>query len=448
MKLTIIGGGGFRVPQVFEAVSADDAPVRIDELSLYDVSESRLTTIRAIIDELAQRTKHSPRITVTQDLTEALRDADFVFSAVRIGGTAGRISDERTALDLGVLGQETVGPGGLAYALRTIPFMVKLAEVIRDVAPDAWVINFTNPAGMVTEAMRGVLGDRVVGICDTPIGLMRRAVAAVSENSAPGATAPSLHFDYVGLNHLGWLRSVEVNGENLMPKLLASDESLEKIEEARLMGFDWVRALGVLPNEYLYYYYFTREATERIRSAPSTRGEFLDRQQGQFFSAPGADPLETWLRTRHERESSYMAESRSADESRQESDVDGGGYQTVALDLMASLATGRASTMILNVRNNGLVPELPEDAVVEVGCTVDADGVHPWPIAPVTGEMLGLMTQVKTSERLTIEAARVGSRDLAWRAFAAHPLVDSVGVARKLVENYSQKFESIGRLLD
>jgi 6-phospho-beta-glucosidase len=447
MKLTIIGGGGFRVPQVFEAVSADDAPVRIDELSLYDVSESRLTTIRAIIDELAQRTKHSPRITVTQDLTEALRDADFVFSAVRIGGTAGRISDERTALDLGVLGQETVGPGGLAYALRTIPFMVKLAEIIREVAPEAWVINFTNPAGMVTEAMRGVLGDRVVGICDTPIGLMRRAVAAVSATSASGATPPSLHFDYVGLNHLGWLRSVEVNGENLMPKLLASDESLERIEEARLMGFDWVRALGVLPNEYLYYYYFTREATERIRSAPSTRGEFLDRQQGQFFSAPGADPLETWLRTRHERESSYMAESRSADESRQESDVDGGGYQTVALDLMASLATGRASTMILNVRNNGLVPELPEDAVVEVGCTVDADGVHPWPIAPVTGEMLGLMTQVKAAERLTIEAARAGSRDLAWRAFAAHPLVDSVAVARKLVDGYSQKFESIGRLL-
>jgi 6-phospho-beta-glucosidase len=447
MKLTIIGGGGFRVPQVFEAVSADGAPVRIDELSLYDVSESRLTTIRAIIDELAQRTAYSPRVTVTQDLTEALRGADFVFSAVRIGGTSGRISDERTALDLGVLGQETVGPGGLAYALRTIPFMVQLAETIRDVAPDAWVINFTNPAGMVTEAMRNVLGDRVVGICDTPIGLMRRAVDAVSVKRASGAKPASLHFDYVGLNHLGWLRSVELDGENLMPKLLASDTSLEKIEEARLMGFDWVRALGVLPNEYLYYYYFTREATERIRSAPSTRGEFLDQQQAKFFSAPGSDPLESWLRTRHERESSYMAESRSAEESREESDVDGGGYQTVALDLMAALATGRESTMILNVRNNGLVPQLPDNAVIEVGCTVDATGVHPWPIAPVTGEMLGLMTQVKAAERLTIEAARVGSRELAWRAFAAHPLVDSIGVARKLVDRYSQKFESIGRLL-
>ncbi|MET0714671.1 MAG: 6-phospho-beta-glucosidase [Mycetocola sp.] len=446
MKLTIIGGGGFRVPQVFEAVSADDAPVRIDELALFDVSESRLSTIKSIIDRLTEDTKFAPRVTVTQDLREALAGADFVFSAVRIGGTAGRIIDERTALDLGVLGQETVGPGGLAYALRTIPFMVSLAETIRDVAPDAWVINFTNPAGMVTEAMRAVLGDRVVGICDTPIGLMRRAVAAVTDSSALSST--DLRFDYVGLNHLGWLRSVTVGGEDLLPRLLRSDEALNGIEEARLMGFDWVRSLGALPNEYLYYYYFTREATESIRNAPTTRGEFLDQQQGEFFAKPGSDPLASWLRTRHERESSYMAESRSEEEERQESDVDGGGYQTVALDLMAALATGRSSTMILNVRNNGLVPALPEDAVVEVGCTVDADGVHPWPIAPVNGEMLGLMTQVKTAERLVISAATEGSRELAWRAFAAHPLVDSVNVARSLVDTYSQKFESIGRLLN
>lgn len=445
MKLTIIGGGGFRVPQVFEAVSADNAPVRIDELALFDVSESRLNTIRAIIDRLAEKTKFAPRVTTTTDLREALTGTDFVFSAVRVGGTAGRIIDERTALDLGVLGQETVGPGGLAYALRTIPFMVGLAETIRDVAPDAWVINFTNPAGMVTEAMRAVLGDRVVGICDTPIGLMRRAVAAVATDTQ--RTDTDLRFDYVGLNHLGWLRSVTSGGEDILPRLLASDEALGGIEEARLMGFDWVRSLGALPNEYLYYYYFTREATESIRSASTTRGEFLDRQQSAFFAEPGADPLAAWLQTRHERESSYMAESRSADEERHESDVDGGGYQTVALDLMAALATGRASTMILNVRNNNLVPALPEDAVVEVGCTVDADGVHPWPIAPVNGEMLGLMTQVKAAERLVISAAVEGSRELAWRAFAAHPLVDSVNVARSLVDTYSQEFPAIGRLL-
>ncbi|SIO26835.1 6-phospho-beta-glucosidase [Agromyces cerinus] len=441
MKLTIIGGGGFRVPQVFEAVSADHAPVRIDELSLYDVSESRLQTIGAILTSLAREKRHVPTITLTTDLEEALRGADFVFSAVRIGGTRGRILDEKTALDLGVLGQETVGPGGLAYALRTVPFMTRLAETIRDVAPDAWVINFTNPAGIVTEAMQRVLGDRVVGICDTPIGLIRRAATAVS------GTADRVDFDYVGLNHLGWLRSMTAGGEDLLPRLLESDQALEGIEEARLMGFDWVRALGALPNEYLYYYYFTREATERIRSAPSTRGEFLDRQQAAFYAAPGDDPLATWMNARHERESSYMAESRPADEERHESDVDGGGYHEVALDLMAALATGRSSTMILNVRNNSLVPQLPDDAVVEVGCVVDADGVHPWPIAPVSGEMLGLITQVKSAERLIISAVHEESREQAWRAFAAHPLVDSVGVARSLLDRYRENFPEIGSLL-
>ncbi|PPG31302.1 6-phospho-beta-glucosidase [Pseudoclavibacter sp. RFBB5] len=450
MKLTIIGGGGFRVPQVFEAVASDEAPVRIDELSLYDISPERLAIIRVIVERIASERRFAPRITVTTDLEEALQGADFVFSAVRVGGTAGRVADERIALELGVLGQETVGPGGLAYALRTIPFMISLAETIRRVAPEAWVINFTNPAGIVTEAMRGVLGGRVVGICDTPIGLLRRAAAVAGAPAAarPGASASSgLAFDYVGLNHLGWLRSLEVDGVERLPELLASDASLQRIEEARLLGFDWVRALGALPNEYLYYYSFTREANESIRAAASTRGEYLDAQQGAFFANPGTDPFESWMRTRHEREASYMAESREEGEERDVEDVAGGGYESVALDLMAALSSGTPATMILNVRNGGLVPALPEDAVVEVGCVVDADGVHPWPIAPVEGEMLGLMTQVKAAEQLVIEAATSGSRELAWRGFAAHPLVDSVAVARKLVDGYSQHFTSIGRLL-
>ncbi|MDR6866913.1 6-phospho-beta-glucosidase [Microbacterium resistens] len=442
MKLTIVGGGGFRVPQVYEAVAGSDAPTRIDELCLYDVSDDRLAVIRSVIDELSPSFPSAPRVTATTDVTEAMRGADFVFSAVRIGGTGGRIVDERTALDLGVLGQETVGPGGLAYALRTVPFMVDLARTIKEVAPDAWVINFTNPAGIVTEAMRAVLGDRVVGICDTPIGLMRRAVAAAGSSPDDG-----VHFDYVGLNHLGWLRSVEVGGVDLLPRVLGSDTALERIEEARLMGFDWVRALGALPNEYLYYYYFGREAVASIRAADATRGEFLDRQQSTFFSHPHATPLADWQVARHARESSYMAESRAQGEERHAEDVDGGGYQQVALDLMAALHTGRPATMILNVRNGSLVPQLPEDSVVEVGCRVDADGVHPWSIAPVSDEMLGLMAPVKAAERLVIAAALEGSRELAWRAFAAHPLVDSVAVARRLVDGYRERLPSLGALL-
>jgi Alpha-galactosidases/6-phospho-beta-glucosidases, family 4 of glycosyl hydrolases len=442
VKLTIIGGGGFRVPQIFEALSAGDDRASVTELCLYDISASRLNTIQAVLTKMADTLVRPPLVTLTTDLGAAVSGAKFVFSAMRIGGLEGRISDERIALDLGVLGQETVGPGGLAYGLRTLPYARRLAEQVALLAPEAWVINFTNPAGMVTEAMRAALGDRVIGICDTPIGLMRRAVHAI------GSTPEAVDFDYVGLNHLGWLRRISVDGEDRLPGLLANDEALMGIEEARLMGLDWVRALGAIPNEYLFYYYFQREATKRIRSSAETRGEFLLEQQSRFYAGAGEHPesaFSLWNQTKHDRESSYMAESRPEEErdNREQSDIDGGGYQTVALDLMAALTDGQPSTMILNVANRGAVPELPDDAVIEIPCTVDGSGVAPHRIAPVEGDMLGLMQQVKAAERLTIEASAQRDPILAWRAIASHPLVDSIGVARRLFDTYRAEIPGV-----
>ena len=442
MKLTLIGGGGFRVPQIFEALAAEDAAARVTELCLYDSAPERLSVMQSVLAQLAAAMPRPPRVSIETELDAALRGAAFVFSAMRVGGAEGRIADERVALDLGVLGQETVGPGGLAYALRTLPAARHLAKRVAAVAPEAWVINFTNPAGMVTEAMRAVLGDRVIGICDTPIGLMRRAVHAV------GSTPDAVDFDYVGLNHLGWLRRISVAGEDRLPGLLADDSALGQMEEARLMGFDWVRALGAVPNEYLYYYYFQREATERIRTAAETRGEFLHRQQSGFYDRAHSHPdsaLELWNRTKHEREASYMAESRPEAErnNRQESDLEGGGYQGVALELMGGLMHGTSGTMILNVANRGTVPELPDEAVIEVACDVNAGGVTARKVAPLKGEMLGLLQQVKAVEQLTIAASVHRDPVLAWRALAAHPLVDSVSVARKLLDVYRQTIPGV-----
>ncbi|MCB2177983.1 MAG: 6-phospho-beta-glucosidase [Actinomycetales bacterium] len=447
MKLTILGGGGFRVPQVFEAISADDAAVRIDELVLYDTDASRLGAIRAVVAQLEPEFRHPPRVAATTDLDEAVTGADFIFCAIRVEGTVGRTLDERVALGLGVLGQETTGPGGLAYALRTLPVMLRIAERVKQLAPEAWFINFTNPAGIVTECLRRVLGDRVVGICDTPIGLMRRAALAITGS-------PTAHtFDYVGINHLGWLRSLEVDGRDRLPDLLADTSLLTGIEEARLMGLDWVRTLGALPNEYLYYYYYNREAVQRIAASEATRGEFLLRQQSDFYQRAGAEPeqaLALWENAKHERESTYMAEGRpqGQESARDESDLEGGGYQQVARNLMAALATGRPSTMILNVRNGDTVPGLPPEAVVEVPCTVDGSGIHPHRIAPVGGHMLGLMQSVKAVEQLTIEAVVNRSATLAWKAIALHPLVDSVAVGRDLLERYRQQIPGVAAALD
>ncbi|MGV8966466.1 MAG: 6-phospho-beta-glucosidase [Cellulomonas sp.] len=447
MKLTILGGGGFRVPQVYAAIAADDAAVRIDELVLYDTDASRLSAIRAVIARLEGGFAHAPRVTATTDLDEAVIGADFVFCAIRVGGALGRTLDERIALDLGVLGQETTGPGGLAYAIRTLPVMLAIATRVKVLAPEAWFINFTNPAGIVTEGLRRVLGDRVVGICDTPIGLMRRAAVAVTGTPAVDT------FDYVGLNHLGWLRSLEVDGRDRLPELLADTDRLQGIEEARLMGLDWVRALGALPNEYLYYYYYGREAVHRIRSSETTRGEFLLRQQSTFYDRAATQPgraLDLWEATKHEREATYMAEGRpkGQESAREEADLEDGGYQQVALNLMAALALGTPSTMILNVRNGDVVPGLPADAVVEVPCTVDGEGIHPHRIAPVGGHMLALMQSVKAVEQLTIAAVVERSAALAWKAIALHPLVDSVGVGRDLLERYRQEIPGVGAALD
>lgn len=447
MKLTILGGGGFRVPQVFEAISADDAAVRIDELVLYDTDASRLGAIHAVVAQLEPGFRHPPRVAATTDLDEAVTGADFVFCAIRVEGAVGRTLDERVALGLGVLGQETTGPGGLAYALRTLPVMLRIAERVRALAPEAWFINFTNPAGIVTEGLRRVLGDRVVGICDTPIGLMRRAALAITGSS-------TVHtFDYVGLNHLGWLRSLEVDGRDRLPDLLADTSLLTGIEEARLMGLDWVRTLGALPNEYLYYYYYNREAVQRIASSEATRGEFLLHQQSDFYQRAAAEParaLALWENAKHERESTYMAEGRpqGQESARDEADLVGGGYQQVALNLMAALATGRTSTMILDVRNGDTVPGLPPEAVVEVPCTVDGAGIHPHRIAPVGGHMLGLMQSVKAVEQLTIEAVVNRSATLAWKAIALHPLVDSVAVGHELLERYRQQIPGVAAALD
>jgi 6-phospho-beta-glucosidase len=412
MRLAILGGGGFRVPLVHGALLDGGG---VTELVLHDVDAGRLAAIERVLAEQGT----GPRVRTTTDLATALSDVDFVFSAIRVGGLAGRRLDEQIAHAEGVLGQETVGAGGIAYGLRTVPVAVRLARTIGELAPRAWVINFTNPAGMVTEAMAAHLGGRVIGICDSPAGLCRRVARAL------GADPAKAWFDYAGLNHLGWLRAVEVDGADILPRLLADPAACGSFEEGQLFGADWLRVLGAVPNEYLHYYYFAREAR-----GSASRGAFLLEQQREFYAEPS---LASWERTRLEREATYMAETREEERN----DLEGGGYEKIALALMRAIAYGERTTLILNVRNGSALPGLSADAVVEVPCVVDANGARPVAVAPLPDHALGLVTAVKAVERATIEAATTGSRAAALRAFALHPLVDSVPVARRLLDAYA-----------
>ncbi|MEU6572730.1 6-phospho-beta-glucosidase [Streptomyces sp. NPDC046805] len=458
MKLCILGGGGFRVPYVYRALLGDTGTPRVDDVWLYDEDADRLAVVEGILTELAQGHADPPRVSVTTVLDDALEGADFVFSAVRVGGLLGRTQDERVALELGVLGQETTGPGGLAYGLRTIPVMRRFAERVQALAPGAFVINFTNPAGMITEALLPILGDRVVGICDTPSGLGRRVAHAL------GADPAEARLDYVGLNHLGWLRRVVVGDRDLLPELLSDDALLGQLEETEVFGAEWIRSMGVLPNEYLYYYYFNRDAVRAILDVPRTRGEFLADQQNAFFRqarhlhcGPGrAAGVEAfWRQTVAERRASYMAEAKSGAEHGQQTtevvaqapELEIDGYAGVALDLVKAIARDEPTTMVLNVRNGATVPGLPEDAVIEVPCTVDAKGPSPLPVTAPDLSQLGLMQQVKACERLTVQAAVEHDPDAALHAFALHPLVDSVGIARELLKGYRDRIPEVAAAL-
>jgi 6-phospho-beta-glucosidase len=449
VKLAILGGGGFRVPLVYGALLRDTGTPAVDVVALYDRSAQRLSVMSAVLAQLGATRTDPPRVEITTELDVALEGAAFVFSAIRVGGLAGRIRDERVALDLGVLGQETTGPGGVAYGLRTIPEAVRIAERVQVVAPQAYVMNFTNPAGMITEAMQGVLGERVVGICDTPGNLVHRCAAAL------GVDSSTMRADYVGLNHLGWLRGLRgADGRERLPALLADDQALSALEEGAIFGPEWLRALGAIPNEYLYYFSFTRDAVRSILDQPATRGEFLAGQQAEFYAEAGREPdraLDLWRQTIAEREALYMAEAKGqtgeAPPPEQPEARPPSGYEGVALAVMAALARDEESTIILDVRNGSTVAGLDADAVIEVPTLVDGSGTHPLSVSPPDLHQMGLMQQVKAVERLTIEAATTGSPDAALKAFALHPLVDSVNVARDLLRGYADAFPEIARLL-
>jgi 6-phospho-beta-glucosidase len=441
MKLTIVGGGGFRVPLVYGALLEKAAPLALDEVVLHDIDAARLERVATVLEGLAA--EHGERLPfrTTTDLADAIEGADFVFSALRVGQLEGRVVDESVPLGLGVLGQETTGPGGICFALRTIPAMVALAQVIAERAPAAWLINFTNPAGMVTEAVQQVLGERAVGICDSPSGLCRRVATAL------GRAPSELWFDYFGLNHLGWLKGVRDAGGERLPELLEDDARLAGFEEGRLFGGEWLRSLAMIPNEYLYYFYYSSDTVEAIRESPASRGAFLLEQQRSFYAQDRQGPAEalaSWRATRHDRERSYMAEARSAAGDGSEHDIEANsGYESEAMAVLEAIALNTRAVLILDTANRSSLPVLDARAVVEVPAVVGRAGPVPLAVGDVPAHAGALIALMKEVERTTIDAALTGSRELAVKALALHPLVPSVSTARAIFDGYRERLPEL-----
>jgi len=442
MKIAVIGGAGVRTPLLVGGLTRSDLP--IEQIALYDVDQARLATIGMV----AQRMAAKGRVTLCGSLAECVAWADVVFTSIRVGGIEQRIHDEGIAQRHGIVGQETVGPAGFAMAARTIPQMVDYARQIAEAAPKAWIVNFTNPVGMVTEAMRTV-SDRVIGICDTPTELFEETARALDLD------AEACRFDYFGLNHLGWLREVYHRGEPQLHRLWIDDDRLRSVYRVPLFDTASLRDLKLLPIEYVYYYDQPARAFDNVRRAGRGRAQViaeLTRVLFENLAAPGADVVpiyESYLSTRS---AGYMQIEAGADAppkslgprgpgdaGSRRSRGEGGlsGYDRIALGVLRAIHFNTNTIIPLSVANRGNIPDLRAEDVVEVPCVVNSNGAQALHVGPVPARIVPLLTRVKEYERLTVRAALTQSADAAGDALAHNPLVPDRATADALIADLS-----------
>lgn len=412
MKIAVIGGGSTYTPELFEGLVARRAELGLTEVVLEDVDPARLGPVAGFCRRMAHAAGADDLVVRdTPDLDDALGGATFVVIQVRVGGQQARHRDETVPLRHGCIGQETTGAGGFAKALRTLPVVLDIAAHVRRHAPGAWIINFTNPSGIVTEALLRHGAVPTVGLCNIPTELRMQAAALLD------APPDQVHLDYAGLNHLGWVRGVTVAGVEAFPKVLAAFADIAG--PANLPGIDLpgdlVMALKAIPSGYLRYYYCTDEVLEELRAQPKTRAQVVMDLEEQLF-AIYRDPAQ------HEKPA--LLNERG-----------GAWYSRAAIDVMAALLSPEPRRLVVNTLNRGALAGLPDDAAVEVPAWLSAHGVETIPAAPLAEEMMGLVRQVKAYERLAIEAALTGSRDRALLALVAHPLVRTAAKARAILDD-------------
>lgn len=443
MKLTILGGAGLRSPLFINGLVKTRRDVYFDEVVLFDNDEERLALIGKLNEYLVDRADRPFRLKLTSDLREAVSGADFIFSALRVGQDNGRVADERIALDHGVIGQETTGPGGFAMALRTIPVMLEYAKVIRELAPNAWVLNFTNPSGLISQALNDYGKIRMIGICDSPSGMYKRLAHYL------GVDADKLQVDYFGLNHLGWARHVWYEGEDKLPQLLANYEDLrQKDSEFGFFDTELIQNIGMLPNEYLYYFYYRKESVANILASGQTRGEQIQQLNDKMMAnlrelVPLGDmekAFNVYLQTIGQRRVTYMSRETSGQvhkqHDREPEDVLMGGYEEMALSVIHGITTGAKSILTINVPNQGAIQGFRDNDVVEIPCVITNKGVNPIAVGEIPDTAHALMQPVKAYERLTVEAAVHGDYQAALNALTVHPLVPSFRVAKSILDEY------------
>ena len=458
VKVAIIGGAGVRVPLLTGGLARSD--LHIGEIALYDIDQDRLR----LIADLAQRVAGGLRVTSVATPEAAIAGADFIITSIRVGGAAQRARDEAACIALDVVGQETVGPAGFAMAVRSIPAMVEYGRLVARLAPRAWLINFSNPVSLITQAVHQESDARLIGICDTPMEMFEDAAHAL------GLPASVCSYDYFGLNHLGWVRDVLFEGEGQLHRIWDSDERLTAAYRSPLFEPERLRQLKLLPTEYLYYYYRPDVALAHMKRAGTSRGAAVARLTEQFFddarraadsaaddrrglkpppsdarltpppsdarlTPPPSDPMARYQRYLAARDGSYMQlETGTTTERIKPSWAELSGYDRIALMTIRAIVHNQGAVIPLDVANHGTLPFLADEDIVEVPCRVDAAGPKPQVVAPIPGHPRELIERVKIYERATVQAALTGDRTQLVEALALNPLVSSRDQAARLVE--------------
>ncbi|HTL41531.1 MAG TPA: 6-phospho-beta-glucosidase [Pseudolysinimonas sp.] len=400
MKLTVVGGGSTYTPELVDGFARLRDVLPVEELWLVDPDPSRLELVGGVAQRMFARAGHPGRVRTTSDLVEGVADADAVLIQLRIGGQDARRGDETWPHEVHCIGQETTGPGGFAKALRTVPVVLKVADAVRAHAKtDAWIVDFTNPVGIVTRALLQE-GHRAVGLCNVAIGFQRRFAGML------GVAPDEVALGHAGLNHLTWIRSVVAGGTDQLPAMFdAFADDTGQLEIARL--------IGAVPSYYLRYYYaHDRVLEEQLHE--TTRAEAVqqvERELLELYADPTVDTKPAALERRG-----------------------GAFYSEAAIELLSGLVGGIDQTRVVNLRNDGTLPFLPDDHVIEVPARVTAAGVEALPVPAFDDDIRGLISAVAGYERLALDAAVHGGRDRVLRAMQAHPLVLQYDRAEKLTD--------------
>lgn len=426
MHITVIGGAGLRVPLLVRGLANSRLPIQ--EIRLYDTDHARLQLIATVAEHYSK----SIRVRTYANVEAALQGSSFVVLSIRPGGIEQRARDERICLEHGVIGQETIGAAGLAMALRAIGPAVAYAQLVQQVVPEAWIINFTNPVSIVTQAVTAATSARVIGICDTPSELF--AEAAEFLNLVP----IECHFDYFGLNHLGYLREVYYRGE---PQLAhwwrSAPDQLLKVYSRPIFSAEQLKSLELLPSEYLYFYVRAHQALAHMQQAQTSRGQRLATQNAELWQAlaqPGADAPQLYEAYLAARDAGYMQLETAAARQHHHGRFFQTGYDAIALKVLEGIYFNTNETIVLNVPNRGNISDLEYDDIVEVPCILGSNGPLPLHVGALPEAVRDLVLSVKAYERSAIKAGLGQSESIAAEALSQHPLVPSAALAHKLVK--------------